>query len=136
MMHSPFPEMDPYLEASSIWPMVVVCKAGERPDSNVWLISVRQPLSTTSSPLLSSDPPVPLDLGRVLCTAYNWARYDLRADYRRPPIPPLSSADAAWAVALLGAQGRAPQGDRQIMFEGTPQRAGPVLGGPGSSIQP
>jgi hypothetical protein len=87
-------------------------------------------------PLLSPDPPVPLDLGQELRTAYKRARYDLRADYRKPPVPLLSLADAAWAAALLGPQGRAPQSGRQIMFEGTPRRAGPLLGGPGFSIQP
>src|SRR2546430_1446376 len=118
MMHSPFPGMDPYLEAPSIWPdvhtslmsifreqltpllapkylaeletqvvidrldddpieidllhryprmpfddplppahyLVMVCKAGERPRSSVWPISVRQPLPTIPIPLLSPDP--------------------------------------------------------------------------------
>jgi hypothetical protein len=29
------------------------------------------------------------------------ARYDLRVDYRRPPVPPLASEDVAWAEAVL-----------------------------------
>jgi hypothetical protein len=29
------------------------------------------------------------------------ARYDLRVDYRKPPVPPLASEDAAWAGTLL-----------------------------------
>ena len=80
--------------------LVMVCKAGERPRSSVWPISVRQPLPTIPIPLLSPDPSVPLELGQALCTAYERARYDLRVDYRQPPVPPLSSADAAWAEAL------------------------------------
>jgi Protein of unknown function (DUF4058) len=93
--------------------IVMVCKAGERPRSSVWPISVRQPLPTIPIPLLSPDPPVPLELGQALRTAYERARYDLRVDYRKPPIPPLSPADAAWAAALLGTPGdRAPRGDR------------------------
>jgi hypothetical protein len=82
--------------------MVMVCKAGERPRSSVWPISVRQPLPTIPIPLLPPDPPVPLELGQALRTAYERARYDLRVDYHQPPIPPLSSADAAWAAALIG----------------------------------
>jgi hypothetical protein len=90
--------------------LVMVCKAGERPRSNVWPISVRQPLPTIPIPLLSPDPPVPLGLGQALRTAYERARYDLRVDYRRPPVPPLSPADAAWAAALLASPaGRSPQ---------------------------
>jgi hypothetical protein len=92
--------------------LVMVCKAAERPHSNVWPISVRQPLPTIPIPLLPPDPPVPLDMGQALRTAYERARYDLRVDYRKPPVPPLSLADAAWAVALPGPPGgTAPQGN-------------------------
>jgi Protein of unknown function (DUF4058) len=90
---------------------VMVCKVGERPRSSVWPSSVRQPLPTI--PLLHPDPPVPLDLGQALRTAYERARYDLRVDYRKPPVPPLSPADATWAAALIGPPGgRPPEGDR------------------------
>jgi hypothetical protein len=84
---------------------VMVCKAGERPRSSVWPISVRQPLPTIPIPLLAPDPPVPLDLGQALRTAYERARYDLRVDYRKPPVPPLPPAYAAWAAALIGTPG-------------------------------
>jgi Protein of unknown function (DUF4058) len=93
--------------------LVMVCNAGERPRSSVWPIRVRQPLPTIPIPLLAPDPPVPLDLGQALRTAYERARYDLRVDYRQPPVPPLSPADATWADTLLGPPGgRPPQGDR------------------------
>jgi hypothetical protein len=93
--------------------IVMVCKAGERPRSSVWPISVRQLLPTIPIPLLPPDPPVPLDLGQALRTAYERARYDLRVDYRKPPVPPVSPADAAWAAALIGPPGgRPPEGDR------------------------
>jgi hypothetical protein len=93
--------------------LVMVCNAGERPNSSVWPISMRQPLPTIPIPLLHPDPPVPLDMGQALRTAYERARYDLRVDYRKPPVPPLSPADATWAAALIGPPGgRPPQGDR------------------------
>jgi hypothetical protein len=82
---------------------VMVCKAGERPKSSVWPISVRQPLPTIPIPLVAPDPPVPLDIGQAIRTAYERARYDLRVDYSKPPVPPLSPADTAWAEALLRA---------------------------------
>jgi hypothetical protein len=92
--------------------MVMVCKAGERPLSSVWPISVRQPLPTIPIPLLPPDPPVPLDMGQALRTAYGRARYDLRVEYRKPTVPPLPPADAAWAAALVGPPGgRASQSD-------------------------
>jgi hypothetical protein len=80
--------------------LVMVAKAGERPHCSVWPISVRQPLPTIPIPLLAPDPPVPLALGQALHTAYERARYDLRVDYRRPPVPPLASEDVAWAEAV------------------------------------
>jgi len=93
--------------------VVMVCKAGERPRSSIWPVSVRQPLPTVPTPLLHPDPPVPLDLGQALRTAYERARYDLRVDYRKPPVPPLSPAYAAWAAGLLGPAGeKAPSDDR------------------------
>ena len=92
--------------------LVMVCKAGERPKSSVWPISVRQPLPTIPIPLLAPDPPVPLDIGQALRTAYERARYDLRVDYGKPPRPPLSPADTVWAEALLRASREtAPQAD-------------------------
>ena len=93
--------------------LVMICKAGERPKSSVWPISVRQLLPTIPIPLVAPDPPVPLDIGQALRTAYERARYDLRVDYSRPPFPPLSPADTAWAEALLRASGEtASQEDR------------------------
>jgi hypothetical protein len=81
--------------------LIMVCKAGERPRCSVWPISVRQPLPTIPIPLLAPDPPVPLDLGQALRTAYERARYDLRVDYRKPPLPPLPTAEATWMETLL-----------------------------------
>lgn len=83
--------------------LVMVARAGERPTCHVWPISVRQPLPIIPIPLLAPDPPVPLDLGQALRTAYERARYDLRVDYHRPPNPPLSPEDAAWATAVRAA---------------------------------
>jgi Protein of unknown function (DUF4058) len=108
--YSRMPFDDPLPAADYI---VMVCKAGERPRSSVWPISVRQPLPTIPIHLLLPDPPVPLDLGQAMRTAYERARYDLRVDYRKPPVPPLSPADVAWAAALLGPVGeKVPENDR------------------------
>lgn len=81
--------------------LVLVSKAGERPQSSVWPMSVRQPLPTIPIPLLPPDPSVPLDIGQALRTAYARARYDLRLDYHKPPVPPLAADDAAWAAVLI-----------------------------------
>ena len=81
--------------------MVMVCEAAERPHSSMWPIRVRQPLPVIPIPLLPPDLPVCLDMGQALRTAYGRARYDLRVDYRKPPVPPLAASDAQWAAALI-----------------------------------
>lgn len=80
---------------------VMLAKAGERPNCSVWPISVRQPLPTIPIPLLPPDPPVALDLGQALRTAYQRARYDLRVHYDRPPTPPLTGDNATWAAERI-----------------------------------
>jgi hypothetical protein len=81
--------------------LAVVCNMYERPRCGVWPMNVRQPLPKLPVPLLRPDPPVELDIGQALATAYERARYDLRIDYRAPSDPPLSSGDAEWATALV-----------------------------------
>ena len=50
------------------------------------------------------DKEIPLDLGKALHTAYERARYDLRIDYRSPPVPPLKKTEAEWAKNLINNQ--------------------------------
>lgn len=81
-MQSPFPGMDPYLKATTIWP-----------DVHAGLIAaMRRQLQ--------------LDLNAALSEAYAEGRYDLRIDYRNPPPPPpLTPADEAWLAERLAAAG-------------------------------
>ncbi len=81
--------------------LAVVSNAYERPACDVWPIGLRQSLPTLMVPLVRPDPPVPLDMGQALRTAYERAHYDLRIDYHSPPTPPLSPTDAAWVATLL-----------------------------------
>jgi hypothetical protein len=62
---------------------------------------VRQPLPKLPIPLLRPDPPVELDIGLALQTAYQRARYDLRIDYHVPCEPPLAAEDAQWSAARI-----------------------------------
>ncbi|HEY83635.1 MAG TPA: DUF4058 family protein [Chloroflexi bacterium] len=81
--------------------LAIVCKMHERRACDVWPISVQHPLPVLPIPLLDPDPPVPLDMGQALRTAYQRARYDLRIDYSKPPTPLLAPEDRAWAEGLV-----------------------------------
>lgn len=81
--------------------LAVVCKGDNRPNCDVWPISVRDALPVLPIPLQHPDPPVPLDMGQALKTAYQRARYDLRIDYTNPPTPPLDKEDIDWATDLI-----------------------------------
>ncbi|HEX8683241.1 MAG TPA: DUF4058 family protein, partial [Ardenticatenaceae bacterium] len=81
--------------------LIMVSAAYERPHCDVWPIGLQNPLPTIPIPLLRPDPPVPLNIGAALDTAYERARYDLRIDYGAPPVPQLSPEDEAWRAALL-----------------------------------
>lgn len=82
--------------------IIMLHNAYDRQFCRVWLRSVRQPLPTLPIPLRRPDPDVPLHLQQAFHTAYDRARYDLRVDYRKPPVPPLAaSGDAAWATSLI-----------------------------------
>ena len=85
--------------------VALVRDAANRLEGDAWPISVRQVLPILPVPLLPPDKPVPLNLGQALRTAYERARYDLRIDYRRPPVPPLSPADAEWAASRMARSG-------------------------------
>jgi hypothetical protein len=80
--------------------LAMVSRAYERPNCDVWTISLREPLPVLPVPLLRPEPDVPLDLGRAMRTAYERAHYERRINYNAPPIPPLEQEDAAWAKHL------------------------------------
>jgi len=81
--------------------LAAVCDMRKRPACDAWPIRLRDPLPVLPVPLLSPDPPVSLDMGQALRTAYQRARYDLRIDYDAPPPPPLSPEEEAWINGLL-----------------------------------
>jgi hypothetical protein len=80
---------------------ILISRADQRPRADLYAFSVRQPLPTFTLPLQRGDAEPRVDLQAL----YDRAGFDLAVDYRRDPAPPLSEADAAWADALLRAQG-------------------------------
>jgi hypothetical protein len=66
---------------------------------------VRDLLPTIAIPLRRGDADVPLDLQAAFDRVYDEGPFD-DIDYHRPPVPPLSDADAAWAAERLAARGQ------------------------------
>ena len=79
---------------------ILIARGARRPRAQLYAWSVRQPIPTFPVPLLPGDAEPTADLGAVLAGLYDRARYDLRLDYTKPPVPPLAAEDAGWARDL------------------------------------
>ena len=65
-----------------------------------YALPLHLPLPRLPVPLRLDDADVSLDLQELVDQSYVRGRYD-DIDYRRPPDPPLSAEDAAWAQTVL-----------------------------------
>jgi hypothetical protein len=99
-MHGALPKSDYY---------VFVGRANNRPITDIWRISVKEPLPVVPIPLLRDDPDVDLDLQQAFSDVYEKGSFDLLIDYTEPPDVPLPRNLAAWAKARI----RAPRGGRR-----------------------
>lgn len=73
-----------------------------RPYTQIWPISLRNPLPTLPVPLLPPDPDVPLDLQAAVQACFDLVGYERLLDYTAPPPPPeLSAEDTAWVDEIL-----------------------------------
>ena len=79
----------------------LVSRGSQRPRAQQYAFNLRQPIPQFPLPLLPGDVEPLVDLGAILHSLYERARFDLRLDYTRPPVPPLSGPDADWARELL-----------------------------------
>jgi hypothetical protein len=85
---------------------VVVKRADRLPEVDVWSFGLREALPRIPIPLRAPDPDATLDLQSLLHVTYDEAAYGPRL-YQKPPDPPLSLEDQAWAEELLRAGQRA-----------------------------
>ena len=79
---------------------VLVSREPERPSASLHYFGLRDSIPPIPLPLLPGEAEPPIDLGPILHAMYDRARFDLRLRYDRPPLPPLTDEDAAWARGL------------------------------------
>lgn len=80
---------------------LVVSRYQHRPQAEVYLFSVRDPIPDLPIPLRPSQNEPYIPLNRLLHDLYDQGGYDLSIDYHKPPTPPLSKKDADWAQKQL-----------------------------------
>jgi hypothetical protein len=79
---------------------VVVSRAEDRPEVEIWPIRLRERLPEVPIPLRQADPDARIDPQTLLHRVYDSARYDAYI-YTGTPQPSLSPADAAWAAQFV-----------------------------------
>lgn len=75
---------------------IVVSRSRQRPQADVYLFSMREPLPDIPVPLRPGEPEPTLPLNQLLQDVYRRAAFDLVIDYNTDPVPPLSPADQSW----------------------------------------
>jgi hypothetical protein len=85
---------------------VYLSRVQRRPLTQIWAISLREPLPTVPVPLLPPDPDVPLDLQAATEACFELVGYERLLDYSSPPPQPeLDGEDAAWVAETVHAAG-------------------------------
>ena len=87
---------------------IVVSRAHRRPQADVYVFGLREPVPSFPVPLRKGEVEPVVDLNTVLHELYDRAGYDLAVDYGQEADPPLEGEDAAWADVLLRQHGLRP----------------------------
>jgi hypothetical protein len=80
---------------------LIVSRGWQRPKAQLYPFTVRQPIPVFPLPLRRGDEEPEVNLNEILHGLYDRARFDLRLDYTRPPVPPLTDENEAWAKEIL-----------------------------------
>ncbi len=84
---------------------MIVSRHHQRPCTDVYLFSVRQPIPDIPIPLQPGEAEPVLSLNQLLHDLYDQGSYDLMIDYHQPPVPVLNEQDTEWACGLLKPRG-------------------------------
>ena len=107
-MKSPFPGMDPYIEACRLWGdfhtyTLLVARAGTHL-CRVWRAHYRRSLPVIPVPLAKPDSDIPLELQPMVDAIYERFRYPRSIDYGKPLTPPLDAAETGWLTQQVQAR--------------------------------
>lgn len=80
---------------------IFLSRYGKRPITDIWEVTLDQPLPVVPVPLLPDDDNVTLNLGLAFTNVYDSIGYDLILDYTKPSDVPLKGKAAAWASRQL-----------------------------------
>jgi hypothetical protein len=94
-------EVMPYTEHLPADYRIMIRRKEHSQQLQIYPFSVRQRIPVFPLPLLPDDQEPLIDLGALLQTVYDRARYRLVIDYTKPPEPRLTQADLEWAQACL-----------------------------------
>jgi len=79
---------------------VYLSRVQRRPYTQIWPVSLREPLPTVPVPLLPPDPDVPLALQTALQACFELVGYERLLDYAAS-LPDLNAEDTAWVKETL-----------------------------------
>ncbi len=85
---------------------ILLSNGRRRPRAQLYIFTVRDPIPEFPIPLLPGDEEPTISLGTILHGLYDRARFDLRIEYSRPPVPPVEEEDTSWAQALIAEKRR------------------------------
>lgn len=82
--------------------LAVIRRAGRSQSAEVYPVRLEQRLPRIPVPLAGRDPDAVIDLLAHVREVYDRGGHWNLIDYRKPPVPPLSREQAAWAARIVG----------------------------------
>jgi len=79
---------------------ILVCRSWKRPRARLYAFGLRSPIPDVPIPLREGEAEPVIALNALLHNLYDKARYHLRIDYEKPPVPSLNDNDAAWTLEI------------------------------------
>ena len=91
----------PVSAAADVPYRILVSRSQSRPEADLYLLKLREPIPVFPIPLQPGEPEPSIDLQQLLNDVYDRARFDLAIDYAQPLKPSLSAEDTAWLALQL-----------------------------------